>query len=95
MRDNSAHFRDIFLHDVPMMDVRAPVEFTKGAFPGVINLPLMNDIERQNVGTAYKQEGQQAAHRSLDRLHPPAPRRLSVLLSRRLALADHAAVAKG
>ena len=61
MRDNSAHFRDIFLHDVPMMDVRAPVEFTKGAFPGVINLPLMNDIERQKVGTAYKQEGQQAA----------------------------------
>lgn len=61
MRDNSAHFRDIFLHDVPMMDVRAPVEFTKGAFPGVINLPLMNDLERQKVGTAYKQEGQQAA----------------------------------
>ncbi|MDD1968526.1 tRNA 2-selenouridine(34) synthase MnmH [Pseudomonas putida] len=61
MRDNSAHFRDIFLHDVPMMDVRAPVEFTKGAFPGVINLPLMNDSERQKVGTAYKQEGQQAA----------------------------------
>ncbi len=61
MRDNSAHFRDIFLHDVPLMDVRAPVEFAKGAFPGVINLPLMNDIERQKVGTSYKQEGQQAA----------------------------------
>ncbi|WP_285425545.1 tRNA 2-selenouridine(34) synthase MnmH [Pseudomonas sp. efr-133-TYG-103a] len=61
MRDNSAHFRDIFLHDVPLMDVRAPVEFSKGAFPGVINLPLMNDIERQKVGTSYKQEGQQAA----------------------------------
>jgi len=61
MRDNSAHFRDIFLHDVPLMDVRAPVEFSKGAFPGVINLPLMNDIERQKVGTSYNQEGQQAA----------------------------------
>ncbi|MFJ3487885.1 tRNA 2-selenouridine(34) synthase MnmH [Pseudomonas sp. NPDC090202] len=61
MRDNSAHFRDIFLHDLPLMDVRAPVEFAKGAFPGVINLPLMNDHERQKVGTCYKQEGQQAA----------------------------------
>jgi tRNA 2-selenouridine synthase len=61
MRDNSAQFHEIFLHDIPMMDVRAPVEFTKGAFPGVINLPLMNDIERERVGTAYKQEGQQAA----------------------------------
>lgn len=61
MRENSARFHDIFLHDIPMMDVRAPVEFSKGAFPGVINLPLMNDIERQKVGTSYKQDGQQAA----------------------------------
>lgn len=61
MRDNSAQFREIFLNDVPMMDVRAPVEFDKGAFPGVINLPLMNDSEREKVGTTYKQAGQQAA----------------------------------
>lgn len=61
MRENSGLFNEIFLHDVPLMDVRAPVEFGKGAFPGVINLPLMNDIERQKVGTSYKQEGQQAA----------------------------------
>ncbi len=27
----------------------------------MINLPLMNDIERQKVGTSYKQHGQQAA----------------------------------
>ncbi|WP_268800806.1 tRNA 2-selenouridine(34) synthase MnmH [Pseudomonas huanghezhanensis] len=61
MRDNSADFRELFLNDVPLMDVRAPVEFEKGAFPGVINLPLMNDSERQKVGTSYKQDGQQAA----------------------------------
>ena len=61
MGDNRADLREIFLHDVPMMDVRAPVEFTKGAFPGVINLPLMNNVERQKVGTRYKEDGQQAA----------------------------------
>ena len=54
-------YRDIFLNDRPMMDARAPVEFNKGSFPGVINLPLMNDHERQRVGTCYKQHGQQAA----------------------------------
>ena len=54
-------YRDIFLHDRPLMDTRAPVEFTKGAFPGVVNLPLMTDAERQRVGTCYKQQGQQAA----------------------------------
>lgn len=58
---DSTDYRDIFLNDRPMMDVRAPVEFTKGSFPGVINLPLMTDNERQRVGTCYKQHGQQAA----------------------------------
>ncbi|VVO08245.1 tRNA 2-selenouridine synthase [Pseudomonas fluorescens] len=54
-------YRDIFLNDRPMMDARAPIEFSKGSFPGVVNLPLMNDHERQRIGTCYKQHGQQAA----------------------------------
>ncbi|WP_130906848.1 tRNA 2-selenouridine(34) synthase MnmH [Pseudomonas sp. Sample_16] len=54
-------YRDIFLNDRPMMDARAPVEFAKGSLPGVVNLPLMNDHERQRIGTCYKQQGQQAA----------------------------------
>ena len=61
MRDNSADYRAIFLNDTPLMDMRAPVEFNKGAFPNAVNLPLMADIERQKVGTCYKQKGQQAA----------------------------------
>jgi len=54
-------YRDIFLNERPMMDARAPIEFSKGSFPGVVNLPLMNDHERQRIGTCYKQHGQQAA----------------------------------
>jgi tRNA 2-selenouridine synthase len=61
MRDNTDNYRELFLNDVPMMDARAPVEFLKGAFPGVVNLPLMTDTERQRVGTCYKQQGQEAA----------------------------------
>ena len=60
MRDNSTDYRAIFLSGAPMMDARAPVEFSKGAFPAAVNLPLMNDLERQKVGTCYKQKGQQA-----------------------------------
>ena len=56
-----ADYRHIFLNDVPMMDVRAPVEFAQGAFPGVANRPLMDDGERQQVGTCYKQKGQDSA----------------------------------
>ncbi len=61
MRNDCTDYRDLFLNDRAMMDTRAPVEFLKGAFPGVTNLPLMTDIERQKIGTCYKQHGQQAA----------------------------------
>src|SRR5690554_2900254 len=61
MRADSSNYRDILLKDLPLMDARAPVEFHKGAFPTAVNLPLINDIERQKVGTCYKQHGQQAA----------------------------------
>jgi tRNA 2-selenouridine synthase len=61
MRPDTADYREIFLNDLPMMDARAPVEFVKGAFPHTVNLPLMTDIERQKVGTSYKQHGQHAA----------------------------------
>jgi tRNA 2-selenouridine synthase len=61
MGDNTADYRQLFLQDLPMMDARAPIEFSKGAFPGVVNLPLMTDDERQKVGTCYKQRGQEAA----------------------------------
>lgn len=61
MRHDCTEFRQLFLADTPLMDMRAPVEFAKGAFPGTVNLPLMTDIERQKVGTCYKQQGQAAA----------------------------------
>ncbi|MBA1188905.1 tRNA 2-selenouridine(34) synthase MnmH [Pseudomonas entomophila] len=61
MRDDCTDFRTLFLQGAPMMDMRAPIEFAKGAFPGTVNLPLMTDSERQRVGTCYKQQGQAAA----------------------------------
>ncbi|WP_239480323.1 tRNA 2-selenouridine(34) synthase MnmH [Parashewanella hymeniacidonis] len=54
-------FQRIFTEDRPLLDVRAPIEFNKGAFPHAINQPLMTDEERIQVGTCYKQQGQQAA----------------------------------
>lgn len=54
-------YQNIFLHDVPMLDVRAPVEFKQGAFPAAKNIPLINDEERHNIGIRYKDKGQQKA----------------------------------
>jgi len=41
-----------------MMDVRAPIEFQRGAFPTSMNLPIMDDQQREAVGTCYKNHGQ-------------------------------------
>ena len=61
MRQNTADYRRLFLEDTPMMDMRAPVEFARGAFPHTENLPLLDDRQRQMVGTEYKRAGQDAA----------------------------------
>lgn len=56
-----ADYRSLLLSGTPLLDVRAEVEFAKGAFPGSVNLPLMTDEERHLVGIRYKQAGQQSA----------------------------------
>ena len=60
-RGDIQDYRQLFLSDVPLMDVRAPIEFSKGAFPAAVNLPVLNDHERELVGTCYKEKGQDAA----------------------------------
>ncbi len=60
-RPDTDDLEALFLTDVPLMDTRAPVEFSRGAFPTAVNHPLMTDGERSQVGTCYKQQGQSAA----------------------------------
>lgn len=38
-----------------IIDARSPSEFAEDHIPGAINLPVLNDSERQRVGTLYKQ----------------------------------------
>jgi len=57
----SNDFRSIILQNTPLIDVRAPVEFEKGAFPHAVNVPLMSNEERHLVGIAYKEKGHDAA----------------------------------
>ena len=55
------NYAEIFRSRTPLLDVRAPCEFQQGAFPGAINLPLLDDTERHTVGLCYKEQGPQAA----------------------------------
>ena len=43
------------------IDVRSPGEFQQGHLPGAINLPILDDSERAQVGTCFKNQGQEAA----------------------------------
>lgn len=61
IRQDSDDYQRIFLQDIPMMDVRAPIEFNKGAFLNSQNIPILNDQQRAAIGTCYKQQGQDAA----------------------------------
>ncbi|WP_409202335.1 tRNA 2-selenouridine(34) synthase MnmH [Suttonella sp. R2A3] len=61
MDADKADYQRLILNDIPLIDTRAPAEFSKGALPMSTNLPLMDDNERAQVGTCYKKYGQHAA----------------------------------
>lgn len=63
-------FQDITLQDLfnkqnnephTVIDVRSPKEYHDATIPGSINIPVFTDDERSEVGTLYKQTGQEAA----------------------------------
>ena len=56
-------FLNIFLNDVPLIDVRAEVEFEQGAFPTSFNIPIMPSDERRSVGIRYRKKGPEEAER--------------------------------
>ena len=47
--DTANHFDEI-------IDVRAPVEFADDRLTGAINLPVLNDEQRERIGTQYKHQ---------------------------------------
>ncbi|MEM1229983.1 MAG: tRNA 2-selenouridine(34) synthase MnmH [Pseudomonadota bacterium] len=44
-----------------LIDLRAPDEFRRGSLMGSVNLPILTDRERHEVGLRYRQEGQDSA----------------------------------
>ncbi|NQX87868.1 MAG: tRNA 2-selenouridine(34) synthase MnmH [Halioglobus sp.] len=54
-------YRALFLSHTPLIDIRAPAEFARGAFPMAMSMPLMTDDERAQVGICYKAYGQRSA----------------------------------
>lgn len=47
--------------NTPMIDLRSPIEFAKGSFPKSLNLPIIENDEREKIGITYKHRGNAAA----------------------------------
>ncbi len=44
-----------------IVDARTPLEFAEDHLPGAINVPILTNAERVEIGTLYKQQGPQVA----------------------------------
>lgn len=56
MKRAFTNLAEVFDHGCDaVIDVRSPSEFAEDHWPGAINLPVLDDVERAEVGTLYKQ----------------------------------------
>lgn len=54
-------FKSIVLNDTKLIDVRAPIEYEKGAMYNTVNLPILTNEERHIIGICYKENGNEEA----------------------------------
>lgn len=65
MQAQDLHINEIItrLESFTLIDARSEQEFAKGHLPGSVNIPLLNNEARIEIGTLYKQKGRNAAVR--------------------------------
>ncbi len=57
-----------------LVDARSPDEFAEATIPGAMNVPILDNAERAEVGTLYKQVGKrQARQRGVEIVAPKIP----------------------
>lgn len=55
------NFKEIVINKRKLIDVRAPIEFEKGAMLNSVNLPILTNEERHIIGICYKEKGNEEA----------------------------------
>jgi tRNA 2-selenouridine synthase len=55
------YLQNVFTGNTLLLDVRSESEFFQGRIPGAVNLPLLDDEARKEVGIAYKMHGKNHA----------------------------------
>ncbi|MDF2556508.1 MAG: tRNA 2-selenouridine synthase [Bacillales bacterium] len=77
--DNECSFEQVeFLPNLQFIDLRSPCEFSESCIPGAINVPIFSNEERIEVGTLYKQQGENVARwKAMELVSPKIPNILS------------------
>lgn len=55
------NIQDALRKNYTLIDVRAPYEYQADTIPGAVNVPLLDNTEREKVGTIYKEKGSKEA----------------------------------
>lgn len=61
MQRDTADIERIILEDIPLLDIRAPIEYERGRITDAVNVPLLDNEQREKIGTEYADNGQDAA----------------------------------
>ena len=61
VRRDTSDIERIILDNIPLLDVRAPVEFDRGCIGDAISAPLLDNQQHEMIGTEYANNGQEAA----------------------------------
>ena len=57
-----------------MIDARSPAEFAEATIPGAFNIPILDNLERSEIGTLFKQIGKtEARRRGVELVAPKIP----------------------
>jgi tRNA 2-selenouridine synthase len=65
---------DLGIDNFTLIDVRSEGEYAIDHIPNAINIPILNDFERAEIGTIYKNEGSNKARlRGVDIVSPKLP----------------------
>lgn len=64
----TADYHQIIVSSRPLIDVRSPGEFSSGSVPAAVNIGLLTDDERHQVGLAYRKWGRERAFELADSL---------------------------
>ncbi|OEU71811.1 MAG: tRNA 2-selenouridine(34) synthase MnmH [Desulfuromonadales bacterium C00003068] len=88
-------FNDSFIVDIEtalkrradgalLVDVRTALEFNEASIPGAVNVPILNDAERVEIGTLYKEQGSDIARiRGVELVAPKIPQLIQTINSLR------------